>query len=115
MLTYIVRRILYSIPVLIISTFLSFMFVSLAGNPTLALKANPRFSQHTVDLISARYHLSDPIPVRPRSAASIAAIAARPPCASSESSSSSGRNPGRTNPGSNRPAGTSSAKARRKS
>ena len=64
MLTYIVRRILYSIPVLIISTFLSFTFVSLAGNPTLALKANPRFSQHTVDLIAARYHLNDPIPVR---------------------------------------------------
>jgi peptide/nickel transport system permease protein len=64
MLTYIVRRILYSIPVLIISTFLSFAFVSLAGNPTLALKANPRFSQHTVDLIAARYHLSDPIPIR---------------------------------------------------
>ena len=35
MLTYIVRRLLYSIPVLIISTFLSFTFVSLAGNPTL--------------------------------------------------------------------------------
>ena len=64
MLTYIVRRVLYSIPVLVISTFLSFTFVSLAGNPTLALKANPRFSQHTIDLISARYHLSDPIPVR---------------------------------------------------
>src|SRR3954452_2379061 len=64
MITYILRRILYSIPVLIVSTFLSFTFVSLAGNPTLALKANPRFSQHTVDLISARYHLNDPIPVR---------------------------------------------------
>ena len=64
MLTYIIRRILYSVPVLIVSTFLSFTFVSLAGNPTLALKANPRFSQHTVDLISKRYHLSDPIPVR---------------------------------------------------
>jgi ABC-type dipeptide/oligopeptide/nickel transport system permease component len=63
-ITYIIRRILYSIPVLILSTFLSFTFVSLAGNPTLALKANPRFSQHTVDLIAARYHLSDPIPLR---------------------------------------------------
>jgi peptide/nickel transport system permease protein len=63
-ITYIVRRILYSIPVMAVSTFLSFTFVSLAGNPTLALKANPRFSQHTVDLIAARYHLSDPIPVR---------------------------------------------------
>src|SRR3954469_19382573 len=64
MVTYIVRRILYSVPVLLISTFLSFTFVSLAGNPTLTLKQNPRFSQHTVDLIAARYHLSDPIPVR---------------------------------------------------
>src|SRR3954452_7187094 len=64
MLTYIVRRVLFSVPVLIVSTFLSFTFVSLAGNPTLTLKQNPRFSQHTVDLIAARYHLSDPIPVR---------------------------------------------------
>src|SRR5437763_7559291 len=63
-LIYIVRLVLYSVPVLIVSTFLIFTFVSLAGNPTLTLKANPRFSQHTVDLISARYHLSDPIPVR---------------------------------------------------
>lgn len=64
MITYIIRRILYSIPVLLVSTFLSFMFVSLAGNPTLALKANPRFSQHTIDLLAARYHLNDPIPIR---------------------------------------------------
>ena len=64
MITYIVRRILYSIPVLFVSTFLSFTFVSLAGNPTLALKQNPRFSLNTVKLIEARYHLSDPIPVR---------------------------------------------------
>jgi peptide/nickel transport system permease protein len=64
MTAYVLRRILFSIPVLVVSTFLSFTFVSLAGNPTLALKANPRFSQHTVDLIAARYHLGDPIPVR---------------------------------------------------
>lgn len=64
MTAYVLRRILFSIPVLVVSTFLSFTFVSLAGNPTLALKSNPRFSQHTVDLIAARYHLGDPIPVR---------------------------------------------------
>jgi ABC-type dipeptide/oligopeptide/nickel transport system permease component len=63
-ITYIVRRILYSIPVLIISTFLSFTFVSLAGNPTLQLKQNPRFSQNTVNIIENRYHLHDSIPVR---------------------------------------------------
>jgi peptide/nickel transport system permease protein len=62
--TYIVRRILYSIPVLIVSTFLSFTFVSLAGNPTVALRANPRFSINTIHNIELKYHLNRSIPVR---------------------------------------------------
>jgi peptide/nickel transport system permease protein len=62
--TYIVRRILYSIPVLIVSTFLSFTFVSLAGNPTVALRANPRFSVNTMHNIELKYHLNRSIPVR---------------------------------------------------
>ena len=41
MLTYIVRRILYSIPVLFFSTFLSFIFVSYAGNPLAQLRSEP--------------------------------------------------------------------------
>ena len=64
MLTYITRRVLYSIPVLIISTFLSFTFVSLAGNPTVALRANPRFSVNTIHNIELKYHLNRSIPVR---------------------------------------------------
>ena len=64
MVTYIVRRILYSIPVLIVSTFLSFTFVSLAGNPTVALRANPRFSVNTIHNIELKYHLNRSIPVR---------------------------------------------------
>ncbi len=64
MVTYIVRRILYSIPVLIVSTFLSFTFVSLAGNPTVALRANPRFSLNTIHNIELKYHLNRSIPVR---------------------------------------------------
>ena len=64
MVTYIVRRILYSIPVLIVSTFLSFTFVSLAGNPTVALRANPRFSVNTMHNIELKYHLNRSIPVR---------------------------------------------------
>jgi ABC-type dipeptide/oligopeptide/nickel transport system permease component len=63
-ITYIVRRILYSIPVLIVSTFLSFTFVSLAGNPTVALRANPRFSVNTIHNIELKYHLNRSIPVR---------------------------------------------------
>ena len=64
MITYIVRRILYSIPVLVVSTFLSFTFVSLAGNPTVALRANPRFSANTLHNIFLQYHLNRSIPVR---------------------------------------------------
>ena len=64
MLTYIVRRVLYSIPVLIVSTFLSFTFVSLAGNPTSLLRSNPRFSPITLHHIMLQQHLNRSIPVR---------------------------------------------------
>jgi peptide/nickel transport system permease protein len=63
-LTFIGRRVLYSIPVLLLSSFLSFTFVSLAGDPTSLLRANPRFSQATVDLIIRQQHLDRSIPVR---------------------------------------------------
>ncbi len=65
MLTYIVRRILYSIPVLIVSTFLSFMFVSLAGQPgRRRCAANPRFPPNTLHNIFVQNHLDRSIPVR---------------------------------------------------
>src|SRR5207249_8586259 len=47
-ITYVARRIVYTIPVLVVSTFLSFTFVSLAGDPTANLRANPRFSVLTL-------------------------------------------------------------------
>ncbi len=64
MLTYITRRILYSIPVLIVSTFLIFSFVSLAGDPRANMLANPNFSAITYKNLSHRYHLDRPIPIR---------------------------------------------------
>jgi peptide/nickel transport system permease protein len=63
-LTYIVRRILYSIPVLIVSTFLIFTFVSLAGDPRANMLANPQFSAVTYKNLEHKYHLDQPIPVR---------------------------------------------------
>src|ERR1700716_4138423 len=48
MLTYITRRVLYSIPVLLVSSFLSFTFVSLAGDPLANLRQNPKASQLTM-------------------------------------------------------------------
>src|SRR6266849_3191857 len=64
MLTYIARRFLYSIPVLLVSSFLSFMFVSLAGDPRANLRQNPRVSQLTLHHLEHQYHLDASIPVR---------------------------------------------------
>jgi len=64
MLTYIARRVLYSIPVLLISSFLSFTFVSLAGDPTANLRQNPKVSQLTLHLLQHQYHLDQSVPVR---------------------------------------------------
>ena len=64
MLTYITRRILYSVPVLIVSSFLSFTFVSLAGDPLGQLRILPKISQLTLNNLKHQYHLDQPIPIR---------------------------------------------------
>jgi peptide/nickel transport system permease protein len=64
MLTYIARRVLYSIPVLFLSTFLSFVFVSYAGNPIGLLKANPRIPPSSIQHIIIQEHLNKPVVVR---------------------------------------------------
>jgi peptide/nickel transport system permease protein len=63
-LTYAVRRVLYSIPVLIASTFLSFTFVSYAGNPVALLRNNPNIPAQTIRNIELQNHLDRSIPVR---------------------------------------------------
>ena len=64
MLQYILRRIAYSVPVLVLSTFLSFMFLSLAGDPRQNLLSNPRFSRAHYQMLFHQYHLDVSIPVR---------------------------------------------------
>ena len=65
MLTYITRRILYSIPVLIVSTFLIFTFVSLAGEPDRRTCGRTRSSRSiTYNNLQHKYHLDRAIPVR---------------------------------------------------
>ena len=64
MLTYIVRRILYSIPVLFFSTFFSFLFVSYAGNPVALLRQNPRVPRSTINHLIIQEHLNKPVVVR---------------------------------------------------
>jgi peptide/nickel transport system permease protein len=61
MVTYIVRRLLYSIPVLFAASVLIFFTVTAVGDPLAALKQNPLFSQQTIHNIQERKHLNDPI------------------------------------------------------
>src|SRR5579862_8167019 len=64
MLTYIVRRVLYSIPVLFFSTFFTFLFVSYAGNPVALLRENPRVPASTVQHLIIQMHLNKPVILR---------------------------------------------------
>ena len=64
MVGFVVRRILYSIPVLLASTFLIFTFVSVSGDPLAQLRILPGVSQETLANIEERKHLNDPVPVR---------------------------------------------------
>jgi peptide/nickel transport system permease protein len=64
MLTYVLRRILYSIPVLFAASVLIFFSVSAVGDPLAEVKLNPLFSKETVQLIEKRKHLNDPLVVQ---------------------------------------------------
>jgi peptide/nickel transport system permease protein len=63
-LTYIVRRVLYSIPVLVAASFLIFTFVAVSSDPTGFLDTIPGFDPATKQQIRDRKHLDDPIPVQ---------------------------------------------------
>lgn len=65
MLTYIARRILYSIPVLLATSFLSFTFITKASDPLANLRANPRTnSPGILKHLAHVYHLDQSLPVR---------------------------------------------------
>jgi peptide/nickel transport system permease protein len=63
-LTFIVRRLLYSVAVLIAASFLVFFFVTVSGDPIAGLRITPNVSRESIDEISERKHLDDPILVR---------------------------------------------------
>jgi peptide/nickel transport system permease protein len=64
MLVFILRRLIYSIPVLLATSFLIFTAVSLSGDPAARLRANPRFDEKSLEVIEKKYQLDKPIPVR---------------------------------------------------
>src|SRR5919106_270625 len=64
MLTYVIRRLLYSIVVLIAASFIIFTFVSYSNDPVAFLRMQPTASEQTIQNITERKHLEEPIPVQ---------------------------------------------------
>ena len=64
MLSYVVRRLLYSIVVLFATSFLVFTFVSVSGDPLAALRVTPDYDPNTIKRIEEQNNLDKPIPVR---------------------------------------------------
>jgi peptide/nickel transport system permease protein len=63
-LSYVVRRLLYSIVVLVAASFLVFTFVSVSGDPLAQLNIVPNLSEQSRQNVIDEKHLDDPIPVR---------------------------------------------------
>src|SRR5919204_3693511 len=64
MLTYILRRFLYSIPVLVATSFLIFTFVSISGDPLGRLRANTQITREQLHAIEHSKNLDRPVIVR---------------------------------------------------
>ncbi len=65
MLTFIIRRLLISIPILIGITLVSFFIIHLApGSPYPGLEMNPKVSPEVRELMKKAYHFDEPLPKR---------------------------------------------------
>ncbi|HVL99981.1 MAG TPA: ABC transporter permease [Egibacteraceae bacterium] len=64
MATYVLRRLLFSIPVLFLASVIIFFGVSAVSNPLSILQQQPGVSEITIQNIAERKHLDEPIPVQ---------------------------------------------------
>jgi peptide/nickel transport system permease protein len=64
MVTFILRRLLYSIPVLIAASFIIFVGVSSAADPLAEIKMRPLSSPETIAAMTERKHLDEPVLIR---------------------------------------------------
>lgn len=64
MAQYVIRRLLYSIVVLVAASFLVFFFVTASGDPLAGLRITPNVSELTVKNIEERKHLNENVFVR---------------------------------------------------
>jgi len=63
-LTYVARRLLFSIPVLALASVVVFFGVASVGDPLAELRLKPGVSQITIDNVIERKHLDEPLPQR---------------------------------------------------
>jgi len=63
-LSFLLRRLLVSIPVLVLSSVVVFFGVSSVGDPLAHLRVQPRVSQETIQAMVERKHLDEPLPQR---------------------------------------------------
>jgi peptide/nickel transport system permease protein len=63
-ITYVIRRVLYMIPVLFATSLIIFTFVSISGDPLGQVRQIPRVSQQTIDNIIEENHLDKPLLVQ---------------------------------------------------
>ena len=64
MLTYVIRRLLFSVFVLVAASFIVFLFVSTSGDPLAGLRLTPNVSEQTIQNIEERKHLDENVFVR---------------------------------------------------
>ena len=64
MLQYAIRRLLYSIVVLFLASFLTFTFVAKTGDPLAPLRITPNVSPETIENVTERKHLDESVFVR---------------------------------------------------
>jgi peptide/nickel transport system permease protein len=64
MFTYVVRRLLYSIPVLVAASFLIFTFTVTTADPLSELRERRNVNQNALTLITKEKHLDEPVIVR---------------------------------------------------
>src|SRR5687768_14710456 len=61
MLSFIIRRVLYSSAVLVAASFLVFFFVTVSGDPIAGLRVTPNVSPESIEEIADRKNLDEPI------------------------------------------------------
>ena len=64
MFTYVLRRLIYSIPVLLVASFMIFSFVSLSNDPLTEARMLPTTNPRTIQRVMHEKYLDRPIPVR---------------------------------------------------